>query len=95
MKESFNVFLLYFIKNGYFFTRVGSKKRDLTDQSNNGDELKKPRDSSLKDSHSLNSSTLEDVFASNLKAPEYTEILLNCLNVENQMEEMMDLVKSA
>lgn len=43
----------------------------------------------------FNSSVLEDVFASSVKAPECNEILFNCLkNVENQMKDMTDSIKS-
>ena len=44
----------------FFFTRGGSKKRDLSNQLKNGNESKKRREGSLEDLHVLNSSVLED-----------------------------------
>lgn len=51
-----------------FFTQGSSKKRDLSDQLNNGKESKKPRKGSLEVLHVLSSSAMEDVFPNSLKA---------------------------
>ena len=51
-----------------FSTQGSSKKRELSNQSNNGSVSRKTREIDLEDSHVLNSSALEDVFVSSLKA---------------------------
>ena len=78
------------------FARVGSEKKDFSDQLNNGNELKKPCEGSLQDSHVfLNSSAMEDIFVSSLKVSECLKILLKCMkNVQNQMKKIMYLTRS-
>ena len=54
----------------------GSKKRDLSDQSNNGDEPKRQREDSVADLM-----LSDDVFSKeNLQSPRVIGILLNVLN---------------
>ena len=93
----FSVLLLYFINNRYYnlFPGKSSKKREVSDQSNNGDDSKTRRDGGFEDLNVLNSSGLGDFFASILKASECVEVLLNCMkNVKSQIKEIMDLIKS-
>ena len=72
-----------------FFER-SSKKRDLSDKSNDGEDPKKQREGSLNDS--LNDSS--DVFAEGLKSPECVTILFNCLqNLEKQVKEIHEISK--
>ena len=77
------------------FTRGGSKKGQRNNQSNNGEESKKSREGSFENSYILKSSALEEVSASSLKAPRCAEILISCMkHVENQLKEMIHLIKS-
>lgn len=85
----FSVLLLYFINNRYYnlFPRRSSKKRELSDQSNNGDDWKTRKEGRFEDLNVLNSSGPGDVFASILKALECVEVLLNCMkNVKSQIK---------
>ena len=50
------------------FSNSSSKKRDLSNQSCNGEEPKKAREGSLNDS----SVSLDDVFTEGMKSPECT-----------------------
>ena len=78
---------MFLLKDITFFDR-SSKKRDLSDQSkegNSGDEPKKIREE--KSSIESLSEMSDDVFAESLKFPVCVEILFNCLrNVEKQMK---------
>ena len=86
---------MFLLKDITFFDR-SSKKRDLSDQSkegNCGDEPKKIREE--KSSIESLSEMLDDVFAESLKFPACVEILFKCLgNVEKQMKELFVLAKS-
>ena len=55
------------------FFNSSSKKRDLSDQSCNGEETKTAREDSLNDS----SVSLDDVFTEGMKSPERIYILLS------------------
>lgn len=69
------------------FPRRSSKKRELSDQANNGDDWKTRKEGRFEDLNVLNSSGLGDVFASILKASECVEVLLNCMkNVKSQIK---------
>ena len=57
------------------FLNSSSQKRDLSDQSCNGEEPKKAREGSLNDS----SVSLDDVFTEGIKLPEFLHILVNCM----------------
>ena len=57
------------------FFNSSSKKRDLSDQSCNGEEPKKAREGSLYDSNV----SLDDVFTEDMKSPECLHILVNCM----------------
>ena len=71
-----------------YFKSGSSKKRDLSDQSNDDKYYKKPREGSLRDSFVLNSTALEDIFTGSLRSPE-------CLrSVEQKMNEMIAMVKT-
>ena len=59
-----------------YFKSGNSKKRDLSDLSNDDEDYKKPRESTLSDSFALNSMALEYVFTGSLQSPEYGEILI-------------------
>ena len=78
-----------------YFDR-SSKKKDLSDQSkegNSGDEPKKIRQE--KSSIESFSEMSDDVFAESLKSPACVKILINCLrNAEKQMKEIFLLAKS-
>lgn len=50
------------------------KQFDLSDQSSDGEDYKKPRDSSLNDSFTLNSVASEDVFTGSLQSSECDKI---------------------
>ena len=87
--QIFSVLLLYFINNRYYnlFPRRSSKKRELSDQSNNGDDWKTRKEGRFEDLNVSNSSGPGDVFASILKASECVEVLLNCMkNVKSQIK---------
>ena len=59
-----------------YFKSRSSKKRDLSDQSNDHKDYKNPREGSSSDSFTLNNMTLEDVFTGSLQSPECGEILI-------------------
>lgn len=72
-----------------------SKKPDLSDQSNDGEDYKKPREGSLNDFFALNSTVLEDEFTWSLHLPERGAILIKFLrSIEQKMNEMIALVKT-
>ena len=78
-----------------YFKSGSSKKRDLSEQSNDDKYYKKPREGSLRDSFVLNSTALEDIFTGSLRSPECGEILTECLrSVEQKMNEMIAMVKT-
>ena len=59
------------------FSIVVPKKKDLSNNSNDGEASKKPREGSLNTSTS--SDIPDDLFAESLKDPECVTILLNCI----------------
>ena len=68
------------------FLRV-SKKRDLSDQSNSGEEQKKAREGSLEENPDVDSA-----FTTSMDSPECLQILFNCLqNVEKSVKEMHEM----
>ena len=70
-----------------------AKKRDLSDQSNNGDEPKWLREESSASSSSPDSPS--DVFQESLKSPDCMKILLNCFkNLDKQVKELHILAQS-
>ena len=71
-----------------FFPKDGSKKRDLSDQSNNGDEPKTQREDSVADLM-----LSDEVFSEeNLQSPRVIGILLNVLNkFEKQVAEIYQI----
>ena len=62
-----------------YFKSGSSKKRDLSDQSNDVEDYKKTRKGNLNESFALNSTALEDVFARSLQSTECGEILTKSL----------------
>ena len=65
-----------------------SKKRDLSNQSCNGEEPKKAKKGSLNDS----SVSLDDVFTKGMKSPECLHILVNCMkNIEAKIKEIWEI----
>ena len=69
---------------------LGSKKRDLSDKSNNWKDSKK-----VKESDSLNSLPAE-VFSDGLNTPELAKLLISCLkSIENQVKELFTFHKEA
>ena len=71
------------------------KKRDLSDQLNDGEDYKKPREGSLNYSFALNSMALEDVITGSIQSPECGEILIKYLrNVEQNMKKVIEPVKT-
>ena len=70
-----------------------AKKRDLSDQSNDGDEPKRLREESSASSSSPDSPS--DVFQESLKSPDCMKILLNCFkNLDKQVKELYVLAQS-
>ena len=71
-----------------FFNSL-SKKKDLSNQSWNGEEPKKVRvECSLSDS----SASLDDLFTEGLKSPECLHILVNCMkNIEAKIKEICEM----
>ena len=68
-------------------------KRDLSDQSNDGDEPKRLREESSASSSSPDSPS--DVFQESLKSPDCMKILLNCFkNLDKQVKELYILAQS-
>ena len=69
---------------------LGSKKRDLSDKSKDGEDSKK-----VKESDSL-SSLPDEVFSDGLNSPELAKLLINCLkSIENQVKELFTFHKEA
>ena len=70
-----------------------SKKRDLSNNSEEGGESsKKQREGSLNDS-SVSDNT--EVFAERLKSPEFVSILFNCLqNLEREIKILRDIAQT-
>ena len=69
------------------------KKRDLSDQSHDGDKPKRLREESSASSSSPDSPF--DVFQENLKSPNCMKILLNCfINLDKQIKELYILAQS-
>ena len=65
-----------------------SKKRDVSDQSCNGEEPKKVREGSLNDSNV----SLDDVFTEGLKSTDCLHVLVNCMkNIEAKIKEICDM----
>ena len=70
-----------------------AKKKDLSDQSNNGDGPKRLREESLASSSSPDSPS--DVFQESLKSPDCMKIRLNCFkNLDKQVKELYALAQS-
>ena len=70
-----------------------AKKRDLSDQSNNGDESKRLCEESSARSSAPNSPS--DVFQERLKSPDCMKILLNCFkNLDKQVNKFYILAQS-
>ena len=70
-----------------------AKKRDLSDQSNDGDEPKRLREESSASSSSPDSPS--DVFQESLKSPDCTKMMLNCSkNLDKQVKELYILAQS-
>ena len=70
-----------------------AQKRDLSDQSNNGDEPKRLHEESSASSSSPDSPF--DVFQESLKSPYCMKILLNCFkNLDKQVKELFILAQS-
>ena len=68
------------------FFNSSSKKRDLSDQSCNGEEPKKAREGSLNDS-----GVSLDVFTEGMKSPECLHILVNCMkNIDAKIKEIYE-----
>ena len=69
---------------------LGSKKRDLSDKSRDGEGSKK-----LKESDSL-SSLPDEVLSDGLKSPELAKLLASCLkSIENQVKELFMFYEEA
>ena len=69
------------------FFNSSSEKRDLSDQSCDGEEPKKAREGSLNDS-----SVSLDVFTEGMKSPECLHILVNCMkNIEAKIKEIWEM----
>ena len=69
---------------------LGSKKRDLSDKSKDGEDSKK-----VKESDSL-SSLPDEVFSDGLNSPELAKLLINCLkSIENHVKELFTLHEEA
>ena len=74
-------------------SKLFAKKRDLSDQSNDGDELKELQEESSASSSSPNSPS--NIFKESLKSPDYMKILLNCFkNLDKQVKELYILAQS-
>ena len=69
---------------------LGSKKRDISDKSKDGEDSKK-----VKESDSL-SSLPDEVFSDGLNSPELAKLLINCLKgIENQVKELFTFHEEA
>ena len=73
-----------------FFQR-GTKKRDLSDKSETGEDPKKVREGSLDCSQISQTSDIpDDIFTESLNSPGCVAILFNCLkNLESKMRETL------
>ena len=70
------------------FCNSSSKKRDLNDQSCNGEEQKKAREGSLNNSNV----SLDDVFSQSMKSRECLHTLVNCIkNIEAKIKEIWEM----
>ena len=64
------------------------KKRDLSSKSNDGDDSKRPRESSLDDS--IANATNTDVFTESLKSEDCVAILYSCMKkLEEEMKKVL------
>ena len=64
-----------------------SKKRDLRDQSDSGEQQKKAREGSLEENPEVDS-----VFTTSMDSPECLQILFSCLqNVEKSVKEIHEM----
>ena len=71
-----------------FFDR-SSTKRDLSNNSNDGETSKKPREGIL--TTNTSSDIPDDLFTESLKDPDCVEILLNCIKkMEKQITQIFD-----
>ena len=66
------------------------KKRDLSSKSNDGDDSKRPRGSSLDDS--IANATNTDVFIESLKSEDRVAVPYSCLkNLEEEMKKVLQM----
>ena len=66
------------------------KKRDLSSKSNDGDDSKRPRESSLDDS--IANATNADVFTESLKSEDCVAILYSCMKkLEEEMKKVLQM----
>ena len=71
------------------FSITVQKKRDLINNSNDGEKSKKPREGSLNTSTS--SDIPNDLFTESLKDPDCVALLLNCIKkMEKQITQIFD-----
>ena len=67
---------------------LGSKKRDLSHKSKDGEDSNGEDSKKVKESDSL-SSLPDEVFSDGLNSPELAKLLINCLkSIENQVKEI-------
>ena len=78
-----------FLNQEKIFQR-GTKKRDLSDKSETGEDPKKVREGSLDCSQISETSDIpDDIFTKSLNSPDWVAILFNCLkNLESKMKEI-------
>ena len=73
------------------FLQRETKKRDLNDKSETGEDPKKVREGNLDFIQISQASDIpDDIFTESLNSPDYVTLLLNCLkNVETKMREIL------
>ena len=72
------------------FFQKRTKKHDLSDKSETGEDPKKVREQSLEFSQISQTSDIpDDIFTKSLNSPDYVAILFNCLkNLESKMKDI-------
>ena len=66
------------------------KKRDFSSNSNDGDDSKGPRESSL--DNSIANATYTDVFTESLKSEDYVAILYSCMKkLKKEMKKVIQM----
>ena len=66
------------------------KKRDLSSKSNDGEDSKRPRESSLDES--IANTTNTDVFTESLKSEDCVAVLHNCMKkLEEEMKKVLQM----